>query len=320
MVGPESSSRRALRTVQPCHVEGSQSLRLCHEHGLLPASDFHKSSINRRIYWCKQCVCTRTTRWACAPSASAAPRPRLASYRAERPPAAVCRYFYEHRSGYCAAEVRRREGVYVSATDIEAIAQRYGDACFVTGMKANGQRRAAHEKGLKSCPPPSLTVIRADPALPFSVEDNAVLCTRVTARLLNYTLPPHLLAVWRARKEATPQAEQEQREPAVLQLTTPAAVAKELPAAESAQQQPAALQPTAPAAAAAEELPAAEPERQPQEPAGDQQPCVPAEPAAAGLLINHPGRAARWAELRRGLLTKDKCLDFKRKREEIEAV
>ena len=39
------------------------------------------------------------------------------------------------------------------------------------------------------------------------------------------------------------------------------------------------------------------------------------EPAAWPL---NPSRAARWAELRRGLLTKDKCLDLKRKREEAE--
>ena len=223
--------------------------------------------------------------------------------------------------------------MYVTAADMEAIAQRYGNACFVTGMKVNGQRRADHEKGLKNCPPPSLTLVRADPALPFSV-DNAAPCTRVTARLLNYTLPPHLLAEWRARKGATPHAElaaeqpaaaesepqQQRQEPAVPLPTAPA---EQPPGAEPEQQEPAAPQPTTPLAMAKEQLPASEPAAAVEQPPAalplDKQPeraVLQHSTLAAGAKEQElASRAARWAELRRGLLTKGESPGLKRKRE-----
>ena len=128
-----------------------------------------------------------------------------------------------------------------------------------------------------------LTLIRADPARDYTV-DNAVPVMARIASALDH-LPDESLARWRKRfgavaadPAALPLAKQPPQQP-----STPSAEAKEQPAVHPEQQkQPVALQ-LATSAVEAKEQPTAEQEQEEEE---EEQEQEPAEPTAAALLLD----------------------------------
>jgi len=193
-------------------VDGSdEPLRLCHKHGFLPFSAFHKSSLTRGIYDCSLCV-----------KAS-----RLNYYNSAH-----------GRSVKCAAEIRRREGVNLTAEVYSDVVNAWGNMCFVTGAKAEDRASA-------------VTLIIADPENPFSVT-NCAPCARPKARELCWKIPSSMLAEWKTRftyiqnsavfAEPAPPAsailveisKEEHAEPAAEEPAEPAAVEPAEPAADVA--------------------------------------------------------------------------------------
>ena len=145
-------------------VEGSSSpLRLCHSCGFQPLETFHASSLKRGIYRCK--TCANQTRWN----------------------------YYRTEKGQCtiaAKEIRKREHVDFSSEDFAGALSRWDNRCFVS-EKLSECGGFAVKKDI-------LTLITADPALPFSIH-NSALCMRSLARSLGWKLPSTMLPAWRAR-------------------------------------------------------------------------------------------------------------------------
>ena len=173
----------AARTPRSCllkFVEGSaEPLRLCHACGFLPMASFYASSVKRGIYDCKSCI---------------------KKGRGD--------YFHtpHGRNVFCAAEIRRREGIAFTAGDVAEVLERYGGVCFVSGKRSSGAKAA----GALPC----LTLIKCAKDQPFSV-GNSVPCCRSMARTLGWQLPPHLIGAWKeaARGKVAPHNEDGARAP-----------------------------------------------------------------------------------------------------------
>ena len=82
---------------------------ICRECGVLPKTNFHPSSIAKRLHMCICCCAKRNKS-----------------------------YFASHRNTFLAAELRRREGddCDLSSEDLARVFQTFGRVCFITGLPA----------------------------------------------------------------------------------------------------------------------------------------------------------------------------------------
>ena len=154
----------------------------------------------------------------------------------------------------CAAEIRRRESVGLTAETYAAVVSAWGGTCFLSELKAEDRDSA-------------ITLIVADPAKVFSVT-NCVPCARKHARELAWKLPPYLLGDWRAQAAqvhnsaifAQPSEEPAPPPAAPVVVLEPTATAEESELEPTAAVEPAAVTPAGPKDATAVPAPVPAPE------------------------------------------------------------